>query len=364
MDIDPHARTVRLGGVWRLGTLPALERRLKRLRWPGSTTWTVSTAAITGLDTAGAWLIQDLLARLRRDGATVTLGDVPARHRALLELVGRAEHGERRRSRAPGLLERTGRRTVDGLAAALRFLSFVGDFTLQFWPYLARPWTLRWRQITAEIEKAGVAALPIVGLLAFLMGIVIAYQGGVPLDDYGANIYIIDLVTITMLREMAPLLTAIIIAGRTGSAYAAQLGTMRITEEVDALRTMGITPFEMLILPKFLALLVALPLLTLFADLLGLAGGMVIADQLFGVSYSLFLARIPLELAPSHFWLGMVKAPVFAALITLIGCYQGLKVSGSAEAVGRATTTSVVQSIFLVITTDAAFSILFSMAGL
>jgi phospholipid/cholesterol/gamma-HCH transport system permease protein len=196
------------------------------------------------------------------------------------------------------------------------------------------------------------------------MGVVIAYQGGTALQTFGANIYLVNLLAITMLREMAPLLTAIIVAGRTGSSYAAQIGTMRITEEVDALRTLGITPLEMLALPKLIALVIALPLLTVWADALGLLGGMLVSNTFYGISAANFLNRLPEAVWPSTFWVGLVKTPVFAVLITIIGCYQGLKVRGSAEEVGQATTASVVQAIFLVIIADAFFSIAFQQVGL
>ncbi|MCH8506979.1 MAG: ABC transporter permease, partial [Ectothiorhodospiraceae bacterium] len=174
----------------------------------------------------------------------------------------------------------------------------------------------------------------------------------------------VDLLAITMLREMAPLMTAIIVAGRTGSAYAAQIGTMRITEEVDALRVIGLTPYEILALPKMLGLLVAMPLLTLFADLMGMLGGMVVANTMFGIGYDDFLRRIPEAIYPSSFWVGIIKAPVFAAIIVSISCYHGFAVQGSTESVGRATTRSVVQSIFLVIVADAIFSVVFNIVNL
>jgi phospholipid/cholesterol/gamma-HCH transport system permease protein len=344
--------------------LGPLERRLDRLRLGAGPDWQLDTTAVTQLDSGGALLLHRLLERLSLQGIAVSLGAVPAGHVALLELVRGSSQVDEPPPRPLSPLERLGKRVVHTSLEIYGFLIFIGEMAVQALPALRRPHRIRWRQVTAEMSQAGVKALPIVGLLAFLVGIVIAYQGGTPLREYGANIFIVELVAITILREMAPLVTAIIVAGRTGSSYTAEIGTMQITEEVDALRTMGITPFEMLVLPKLIALVLALPLLTVFADILGLFGGMLVADSMFGVGINTFLERMPSRLDNSHFWLGVVKAPVFAAIIASVGCFHGFRVEGSAERVGRATTTSVVQSIFLVIVADAAFSILFNLAGL
>ena len=187
-----------------------------------------------------------------------------------------------------------------------------------------------------SFSSAGVNALPIVGLLAFLLGVVIAYQGGTVLRDYGANIFIVDIVALSMVRELAPLITAIIVAGRTGSAYTAQIGTMMVTEEVDALRSIGISPQELLVLPKMIALVIALPLLTVYADFMGLIGGIVMSHSLLGLSAHSFVDRLAEAVSVKSFLSGIGKAPVFAVLIALVGCFQGFQVSGSAEGVGPA----------------------------
>lgn len=349
-------------GDWTIGHLQDVERRLTRLTLDNGP-WTLKTDAVRTLDTAGALLLERTIRRLRRNGTEVLVEQLPIRHRALLELVARDLTAGA--ATVPlNAVERLGKATIAALQQAFELLAFIGQCTLQALPLLARPYRIRWRQVAIELRRAGVAALPIVGLLIFLVGIVIAYQGGAPLQQYGAVIFIVELVSMTILREMAPLITAIIVAGRTGSSYAAEIGTMQITEEIDALRTMGITPFEMLVLPKLLALLVAMPLLTAFADVMGLLGGMVAAESLFGIGLPTFLDRMPRQLPHSTFWVGIVKAPVFAAIITAVGCFQGFRVRGSAEAVGRATTASVVLSIFLVIVADAAFSIVFNLLDL
>ena len=200
----------------------------------------------------------------------------------------------------------------------------------------------------------------IVGLLSFMLGIVVAYQGADQLRLYGANIFVADLVGLSMLREFAPLITAIIIAGRSGSAYAAQIGTMEVTEEIDAMRTLGIAPLEQLVLPKVIALVIALPLLTMLADFLGVLGGMLMARAQLGVGFGEFGDRFVKAVSVTDYMVGIGKAPVFAGIITVVGCFQGFRTQGGADSVGRQTTRAVVQSIFLVIVTDALFSVAFS----
>jgi phospholipid/cholesterol/gamma-HCH transport system permease protein len=223
---------------------------------------------------------------------------------------------------------------------------------------------LRWRPILFNIQRAGFDALPIVGLLSFLLGVVVAYQGAAQLRQYGANIFVADLVGLSMLREFAPLITAITLAGRSGSAFAAQIGTMVVTEEVDAMRTLGIAPLELLVLPKIIAMVVVLPLLTVFADVLGVAGGMVMARSQLDVGFDDFLDRMAKAVSATSYLVGIAKAPVFAVIISVVGCFQGFRTRGGADSVGQQTTRSVVQSIFLVIVADALFSIAFSLLDL
>jgi phospholipid/cholesterol/gamma-HCH transport system permease protein len=245
------------------------------------------------------------------------------------------------------------------MAGLADFLAFVGESITVLLRALVHPGRLRWRPILRNIQIAGFDALPITGLLSFLMGIVIAYQGADQLQRFGANIFIADLVGLAMLRELSPLLTAIIVAGRSGSAYTAQIGTMKVTEEIDALRTIGVGAQEQLVVPKVLALVFVLPLLTVYTDITGVFGGMIMARAKLDITFEVFLDRLDDAIALSSYWTGLAKAPVFAMIIALVGCSRGFHVTGSAESVGEQTTLSVVQSIFLVIATDALFSIVF-----
>ena len=257
-----------------------------------------------------------------------------------------------------------GRKICASAEQALALVSLLGEVAVVFANTATQPSRWRWRQVLFNIRTAGVDALPIVGLLAFLLGIVVAYQSADQLRQFGANIFIVDVVGLAMLREFAPMMTAIIIAGRSGSAYAAQIGTMAVTEEIDAMRTLGISPLEQLVLPKVIALVIALPLLTFFADVMGVLGGMLMAQSLLGVGFEEFIDRFTKAVSVSAFLVGIGKAPVFALIIVVIGCFQGLQTRGGAQSVGRQTTRAVVQSSFMVIVADAMFSIAFSVLDL
>ncbi len=262
------------------------------------------------------------------------------------------------------MLERLGQRVSNASANTCALLGFLGESAMALAGWLKHPARIRWRPIVFNLRSSGFDALPIVGTLSFLLGIVVAYQGADQLRQYGANIFVADLVGLSMLREFAPLMTAIIIAGRSGSAYAAQIGTMAVTQEIDAMRTIGMAPLEMLVLPKLLALVVALPLLTVFADMLGVAGGMLMAQARLGVGFGEFLERFSKAVSVTSYLVGIGKAPVFAAIIVLVGCFQGFRTRGGADSVGQQTTRAVVQSIFLVIVADALFSVAFSVLDL
>jgi phospholipid/cholesterol/gamma-HCH transport system permease protein len=355
--VDAARRTVQVRGEWTVCALDAVQPGAQD--WLQAGDWTLDAAGIAALDTAGAWALQRLVDIGAARGCRLQLAGLAPPHAALLELVrARTPAAVGDLPRADGWLAALGRTAAGKLADALSFLDFIGELVLQ-----GRR-RLRGARLVQEIDAAGVQALPILGLLAFLMGVVVTYQAGEPLRTFGANVLVVNLVAVTMLRELGPLLAAIIVAGRTGSAYTAEIGTMRITEELDALRSIGITPLEMLVVPKMLGLLIALPLLTLYASVMGILGGMVVADGLYGVGYGDFLRRLPDTFSPSTFWVGLIKAPVFALIVAAVACHRGFQVAQSAESIGRETTVSVVQSIFLVIVADAVFSVLFQMLGL
>ncbi|RRQ21098.1 ABC transporter permease [Thiohalobacter thiocyanaticus] len=353
--------TWRCHGRWTVDGLGRLTRELGLRTFPGAGKLVLQGGGVQAMDTAGAWLLRSLLERLDAQGRQVETEGFPEHH---MDLLARLDELAEPAAPAPPKplrgVYRIGKASLDVLQELFELLSFAGETFVCLLRALARPWRIRWKAVLADMETAGMRALGIVGLLSFLMGVVIAYQGAVQLRAYGANIYVADLVGLSMLRELSPLLAAIIVAGRTGSAYTAQIGTMQVTEEVAALRTIGISPFEVLVLPKVISLCLALPLLTVFADVMGVLGGMVMAKLQLGLGFVPFLDRLNEAVGLRSFLLGLGKAPVFALIVVLIGCFQGFKVSGSAASVGHHTTLSVVQSIFLVIVADAWFSVMFS----
>ncbi len=362
---QPSPQRLALAGSWTALGLGAVADQLQAVRVDPEAATVADGTGIAALDTSGAWVLHQLLLRLRSDGAAVSVQGLRPSFAALLDVVAQQVAEQARQpppaaDPTPTALQRIGRSSAAVFEQGLALLSFVGETAIAFAGSVMHPTRWRWRPILFNIRSAGFDALPIVGLLSFLLGVVVAYQGADQLRQYGANIFVADLVGVSMLREFAPLIAAIIIAGRSGSAYAAQIGTMAVTEEIDALRTLGIAPIELLVLPKVIALVIALPLLTVFADALGVFGGMLMARSQLGVGFTEFLDRFVKAVSMTSYLVGLAKAPVFAAIIAMVGCFQGLRTRGGADSVGRQTTRAVVQSIFLVIVADALFSVAFS----
>lgn len=365
-----NSRRLELSGAWTALQLGNVENAVNAVQTDGGGSWEVDAHRLSALDSAGAWVLYRLLRQLPAgpEGAAATPRGLSATHSALLASVAAQSEASGRLAASvdepplptEGAVQGVGRRSHAAATQALAVLALLGQVAATFGATVWKPRRWRWRQVLFNIRTAGVDALPIVGLLAFLLGIVVAYQSADQLRQFGANIFIVDVVGLSMLREFAPMMTAIIIAGRSGSAYAAQIGTMAVTEEIDAMRTLGIDPLEVLVLPKILALVIALPLLTFFADVTGVMGGMLMAHLQLGVSFEEFTTRFTKAVSVTSFLVGIGKAPVFAVIIVVIGCFQGLQTRGGADSVGRQTTRAVVQSTFLVIVADALFSIAFS----
>lgn len=360
--IEQAGNVVHCAGAWVLSNVFNLERTLASLSLPATGEWQFDVAGITAMDTAGAWLLHRAIQQIDAQGCSIRLRGQRSEHEALMQVISQAGRAPEQQASGPGItwLERLGLVTWPHILQLVGMLAFFGESVMVIIRSVAQPSRIRWRPILYNLQHAGFDALPIVGLLAFLMGVVISFQGAGQLQRYGANIFIADLVGLSILRELAPLMTAIIVAGRSGSAFAAQIGSMKITEEIDALRTIGIVPMELLVLPKLIALMIALPLLTVFADMMGVLGGMVMAKSQLGVSYADFMDRFDDAVKLSALLVGIGKAPVFAAIIAIVGCYQGFQVGNNSDSVGKQTTISVVQGIFLIIVADALFSVIFS----
>jgi phospholipid/cholesterol/gamma-HCH transport system permease protein len=350
-----------LEGALEIATLAEARNALKKWSKKGAA-GSLDIARLDSLDTPGALF----LCGLRDKGVKLT--GIRAEHQALLDLIcGLDLEPLPKVKSAPGwrqIVIDLGKGAHDARHDALDIITFVGRAASWTVTALAHPRCLRPAAISRHVLETGVHALPIIGLMAFMIAIVIGYQGVAQLRPYGGEDFTVNLVAVSMMREMGVLITSIMVAGRSGSAYTAEIGVMMTREEVDALKVMGIEPMQVLVVPRVIALVVTLPLLTFFADLMGLVGGGVIAQSLLGVSPLQYVPRLPQVIDGSDLFVGLVKAPIFAFFIASIGCMHGLRVSGSAESVGRETTRAVVKSIFLVIVLDAFFSILFEKIGI
>jgi phospholipid/cholesterol/gamma-HCH transport system permease protein len=288
--------------------------------------------------------------------------------RKLLDL-SRSSTVQEEKAAEPGqhetILTRIGLWTIGTSGGAVQSLGFIGQSALSLGRLLSGRSSMRWRDCWAILQSCGAEALPIVTLVSFLTGLTMAFVGGVQLEKFSAQIYMADLVGLAMVREMGALMVAIVMAGRTGAAFAAELGNMKVSEEIDSLKTFGISPFDFLVLPRVLALFIMIPLLTLYADLVGIIGGMVVGVGVLEFSIDHYLAQT--EMAITSMWevySGMLKSLAFGAIIGLVGCYKGIGCGSSSAAVGRAVTSAVVTSITLVVVTDAIFEVIFSFLGL
>jgi phospholipid/cholesterol/gamma-HCH transport system permease protein len=365
---DQGTLRVSVADAWTLDAAIALNDEMRALAARGALSVSLDGSGLTALDSAGAWVLGRTLRALSERGAAVQIDGLRDDYRALLEKteIGGLDipFSIPRRPALVGLLERTGTSAVSTFHTGVDLLGFLGLTLVTLGRILTGRARLRWIALLRQVEAVGFDALPIVGLLCFLVGVVLAYMGALQLQRFGASILTVNLVGVSVLREIGVLLTAIIVAGRSGSAFTAQIGTMKVNQEVDAMETLGLSPVDVLVIPRLVALFIALPLLVFFGDMLGLIGGAVISVLYLDLSFGQFLVQLKDAIDFWDFGTGMIKAPVFAYVIALVSCHQGLQVSGSAESVGTRTTASVVQSIFLVIVLDAVFAIFFAELGI
>jgi phospholipid/cholesterol/gamma-HCH transport system permease protein len=366
---------IELNGEWRALELAQIDASLAEIDLADARHVVINTEGLMALDLSGAWRLREFVRGVRDSGIDVQFRGAPPDQLRLIDNTLRSsppepakptqevqEHGI-----APlteyGLME-LGLYSVRewrDLVAALAFLGQIGVTVGRVSTSLKR---LRPTSIARHIYDTGITAMPITALIAFLISVIIAYMSAQQLRRFGAEIFVVDLVTIGVLREMGVLLTSIIVAGRSGSAFAAELGSMKLNEEVDALHAMGVDPFQALVLPRLLGLMIALPLLTIVADMIGLMGGALLCRYLLGIPLSQYLTRVSEAITHTTFWVGLIKAPVFAVLIGMAGTYRGMQVRDSSRELGRLTTVAVVQAIFLVILADALFAVLFMELGI
>lgn len=317
-------------------------------------------------DSAGMILVIDAIGRFMEQGGVVSCVNMKPEHQRMLVFYRKnySKPAPPSTSEQFGPLAKLGRSTITAWHGLQDFLSFLGETTIHGLRNLRHPGDIRFSSIIKHIDYSGVRALPIVALTAFLIGLVIAYQGAEQLEKFGANIFIVEMSAIAIFRELAPLITAIVIAGRSASSYTAEIGTMKMTEEIDAMKTMGFPPHHFLVLPRIYALMLALPLIVFFADMVGMLGSMLIAKYQLGIGFTEYLQRLYAEVPIKHLFIGLIKAPFYGAIIALIGCYRGFQVTGSTDSIGIYTTISVVNAIFWVIATNALISILLTEVGI
>ncbi|MEA1892929.1 MAG: ABC transporter permease [Campylobacterota bacterium] len=318
------------------------------------------------LDTAASIFINNLIQKYNQ---RKILTDVLVTDSDILDTLKLVKESKKTSQPLPHIkqsnfLELLGKKTHIYFVGFLSFVSFLGKLFATKIHYLKSIKNIRFKEIAFEVNESAIKALGIIALTSFLVGLVIAYQSAYQLKIYGANIFLVDMLGISVLRELGPLMTAIVIAGRSGSAFTAQIGAMKITQELDAMRTMGFDPYIFLVLPRIIALMISMPILIFVADIMGVFGGLVVANLDLGISVQLFIERFNEVIAAKHFFVGIVKGPFFAFLIASIGIYRGLKVKDDTQSIGFNTTKSVVESIFAVIVCDAIFSIIFTNMGI
>lgn len=355
---DGDASITRLSGAMTITRAGSTQRELDAAADP----LTIDVTDVTKMDTVGAWLIHR--AMRDRDAKVIGASDDTKK---LLEQVADADHPARvypeERTAPMRALAELGEWTVEAGRTLVGLVGFLGATLIGFASVIRRPKRFRLNAVVQRFDLVGVRALGIIGLMTFLIGIVIGQQGAVQLEQFGAEVYTINLIGRLSIRELATLMTAIMVAGRSGSAFAAQIGTMKITEEIDAMRTIGVSPVEALVIPRMLAAIIMMPLLSFYAMIMSVIGGGIYVWVDLGIPPLTFIQRLREVVPLTDLWVGLIKAPVFGFIIALAGCFQGMQVEGNSEQVGTRTTAAVVQAIFLVIVLDAVFAVFFSSIG-
>lgn len=358
-EVEGSGPQLRLCGPYLVSTIGAIDQDLDAIAGPFTT---IDLSQVTEIDTVGAWIASRLA---RNHGAEIT--GASARAERLIRAVQKSVSQEEVLPIHEPIWQRVplfmGDKVEKAWHGIVGVVGFLGQVLIGFGTLLRHPCRIRWTALVRQFELVGVAALPIIGLMSFLIGIVIAQQGAVQLEQFGAETLTVNLVGRITLRELGVLMTAIMVAGRSGSAFAAQIGTMKLTEEVDAMRTIGISPIEALVIPRIIACTFMMILLSFFSSVAAIVGGAVVGDLLLGIPFWNFLDRIQ-DVVPLHdLYVGLVKAPVFGLIVGLAGCYHGMQVRGNSEEVGLRTTMAVVSAIFAVIVLDAFFAVFFTEIG-
>ncbi len=364
--LDAEKNTYFCEGAWSVLHLEVLSHAFAPSSTKQQKTITISGKHLEAFDSAGALTLLQCIKQLQQHYETVTLTQFTEGQHELLSLVESkqtdivsSQESQKTPPRKEDFLAFLGRETIHKFHQFDGLILLVGDLTDKIFIACSNWRRFQIPSIISNINSAGLKALPIIALLSFLIGVVLAYQMGVQLETYGATSFIAYISGMAIFREFAPLITAIIVAGRTSSAFTAQIGSMKINEEIDALHTMGLSPTELLVLPKLIGLLLILPFVIFWADTFSILGAMVMSKGMLHVGYYDFLSRLQTDVGADQMMLGLYKAPAFAILIALVGCFQGFQVQTNANSIGSQTTKSVVQALFLIIITDAIYSVIY-----
>ena len=366
LSVSTDGQTLLCAGTWTITDIDSLETHYADIVKKADALQLIDASQIKRFDTAGALLLYNIEALAAKRNKQLKVQGLNNDFSSLLQLVSTEFHKKKKpiaKKIRHNIFFRIGRASIEKFNQLFKFIKFIGEFTVTVLYVLTNLRRFYWRGISQSLNESGLQALPILALMAFLIGIVLAYQIGIQLEIYGANIFIVDFSGIAILREFAPLITAVIMAGRTSTSFAALIGTMMVNEEIDALRTLGVSPVERLVIPRVIGLVLSLPLLIIWADFFGVFGSMIMAKYQLGISYVAYLERFSSAVGMKNYILGLIKGPFFAVLIASIGCFQGFQVELSADSVGQKTTRAAVQALFLIIIADAVFSIVFSRLG-
>lgn len=360
--------TINGGGDWLAINIHLIDQKIRDIHLNGIKKCVLSFPDHAHFDISGGWIIQRLISILSENKIETSISSSQNNLEKILQQIStyKGIANPKIAFRPPMLLwlEEIGETSVRLLLETKQLVSFFGHLMIVLAGCCRHPSRIRFVSIVATLNRVGLNAIPIIATISFLIGVVLVYQGAFQLRKFGAEIYTVDLLAVSLLREIGILLTAIMVAGRSGSAFAAQLGTMKLNQEIDALQTLGLDPMEVLVVPRVIALVIALPLLAFIADIIGLAGGVIMSYLALDISFEQYTQQLIQAIKPSTFWVGIFKAPFFGFVIALVGCFEGMQVHGGATSVGKNTTKAVVEGIFLVMVLDAVFSIVFTVLDL
>jgi len=367
MQYVSKSNTLELTGAWLWKTLDENDFTVLAKRLIGTITQiNIDGSKIVAIDTVGAFFISRILSYASAHGIKVTSFLIPESGKPFFERIDKIvtlKRDDLEEKSKLGFVASIGQGVIETILSILDFISFFGQFIVNCFHFLRQPRQLNWNDLIRTIYDAGYKGLGVASLLSFLIGVTLAYQMAPQFITYGANVYVVNFLGIALLKEVSPLLTAIIVAGRTGASITAEIGTMKVQEEIDAIQTMGISPITRLVLPKVIGVMIAVPLITSIGDIASMAGGAIVANTSLDISYSLFIERVKAYVLMSNYTVGIYKSIVFAFLIALVGCYCGFKVKGDANSIGEQTTRSVVLGIILIVFSDAVIAVICKVLG-